>query len=146
MRIIITTNVQQSYKSVFAGFTESLFLALAPPFPKVKLLRFDGCEKGNQVHLEMDLIFFKQRWDADIIDSGERKNELFFIDNGAQLPFFLKTWRHHHRIIGQENGSTNIVDDFEYTTPFFLFDYLMYPVLYLQFAARKPIYKRIFQI
>jgi ligand-binding SRPBCC domain-containing protein len=144
MRIIITTNVEQSYKSVFQGFTETLFLALAPPFPKVKLLRFDGCKKGDQVHLEMNLILFKQRWDADIIDSGERENELFFIDNGAQLPFFLKTWKHHHRIIGQENNSTNIVDDFEYTTPFFLFDYLMYPVLYLQFAARKPIYKRIF--
>lgn len=144
MRIIITTNVNQNYKTVFQGFTKTLFLALAPPFPKVNLLRFDGCEKGDQVHLEIDMIFFKQRWDADIIESSERKNEHYFIDNGSKLPFFLKTWRHHHRIIGKENNSTDIVDDFEYTTPFFLFDYLMYPVFYLQFAARSPIYKKVF--
>ena len=144
MRFTISTNVQKSYKQVFQGFDESLFLALAPPFPKVKLLRFDGCKKGDEVHLELNLIFFKQRWDAEIIESGELENELYFIDKGAQLPFFLKKWKHHHRIIGHENGTSDIVDAIEYTTPFFLFDYLMFPVLYLQFAARKPIYKRLF--
>ncbi len=145
MKICITTIVAQNYKIVFEGFTGELFLALAPPFPPVNLLRFDGCKKGDIVELELNMILFKQRWDALIIESGERDNEVFFTDIGTKLPFFLKTWKHFHRIVQNADQTTSIVDDFEYTTPFLVLDYLMYPVLYAQFAWRKPIYRRLFK-
>jgi ligand-binding SRPBCC domain-containing protein len=145
MKIIITTQVEQNYKTVLEGFTRDLFLALAPPFPPVKLLRFDGCQKGDIVELELNMIFFKQRWDALIIESGEKENEVFFTDIGTTLPFFLKTWKHFHRIVQNSDQTSSVIDHFEYTTPFLLLDYLMYPVLYAQFAWRKPIYKKLFR-
>ncbi len=146
MRITLHTAVQQSYRTVFQGFTKDLFLKLAPPFPPIQLLRFDGCQKGDEVHLELNMIFFKQRWDALIIESGELDNELYFIDQGTTLPFFLQTWQHHHRIVQQTDGSSCIIDDFTYTSPFRLMDYLLYPVLYIQFAMRKPIYQEVFSV
>jgi ligand-binding SRPBCC domain-containing protein len=145
MKISITTQVEQDYKTVLEGFTRDLFLALAPPFPPVNLLRFDGCQKGDIVELELNMIFFKQRWDALIIESGEKENEVFFTDIGTKLPFFLKTWKHFHRILQNPDQTSSIIDHFEYTTPFLLLDYLMYPVLYAQFAWRKPIYKKLFR-
>jgi ligand-binding SRPBCC domain-containing protein len=144
MNIKLITSVKKDYKSVFEGFDEKLFLELAPVFPKVNLLHFGGCKKGDEVHLELDALLFKQRWDALIIEQGELENEIYFIDKGTRLPFFLITWQHRHRIVGKPNGTSEIIDDFDFTTPFFLFDYLIYPFLYLQFAARKPIYQRIF--
>ena len=42
MKLILKTNVKQSPQQVWAGFNQSLFEKLAPPFPRVRLLRFDG--------------------------------------------------------------------------------------------------------
>jgi ligand-binding SRPBCC domain-containing protein len=143
MNFKINTLVAQSPENVFAGFTEDLFLALAPPFPKLKLLRFDGCKKDDEVHIELNMLLFKQQWNAKIIASEKLDNEIYFIDFGIKLPFFLRFWEHRHRIIKDEKGSF-IVDDITYKTPFLLLDYLMYPLFYLQFAMRKPVYKRLF--
>ncbi len=145
MRIKIVSTVNNDIKSIFAGFDKELFLKLAPPFPPVRLLRFDGCQKGDEVHLEILIPFIPQRWDALITDFGASDSQIFFIDEGTRLPFFLKTWRHWHGIQqSSELSKSLIIDDFEYTTPYKLLDYVMYPVLYLQFLYRKPVYKRIF--
>ncbi len=145
MRICIKTQVEQDYQTVFAGFTRDLFLKLNPPFPPVKLLQFGGCKKGDQVELELNFIFFKQRWLSDITEDKMTKEEIYFIDEGVKLPFFLKTWRHKHRLVRQEN-QTIIIDDIQFTTPFLLMNYLLYPVLYLQFLYRKPIYRKLFLV
>lgn len=143
MKIIIKTKVRQDYQSVFAGFNKDLFLKLAPPFPPVKLLQFDGCEVNDIVKLELNFIFFKQTWESLIIANKATDEEIYFIDEGKKLPFFLKYWQHKHRII--KNGEqTEIIDDILYRTPFWLMDYLMFPLMYFQFYYRKPIYKKIF--
>ncbi|MGB3467198.1 MAG: hypothetical protein WBA74_18090, partial [Cyclobacteriaceae bacterium] len=69
--------------------------------------------------------------------------EFRFIDEGTSLPFFLKYWKHHHRVIADGTGS-KIVDDITFKTPFFIPAFLMYPALYGQFMYRKPIYQRFF--
>ena len=145
MRIKISTLVKQPYKKVFEGFDQNLFIKLAPPFPPVKLLRFDGCKVDDRVALRLNFIFFKQIWESLITDYQNNEQEISFMDEGVKLPFFLKYWKHHHRII-KEGEQTQIVDDISFKTPFFLFDYLMYPALYLQFLYRKPIYRKIFSI
>ena len=38
-----------------------------------------------------------------------------------------------------------IIDEIEFRTPTILTDYIFYPILYLQFLYRKPIYQRIFK-
>ncbi len=144
MHIKIHSPVQQAASQVIAGFNRDLFLQLNPPFPPVKLLRFDGSKQGDQVILELNFIFFRQTWESLITEDGENEEEIYFVDEGIKLPFFLKSWRHRHRIL-KKNTKAEIVDDIEYRTPFWLMDYLMYPVLYLQFWYRKPIYQRIFR-
>jgi ligand-binding SRPBCC domain-containing protein len=147
MHLKVESKVSRNYKEVFEGFTESLFLRLNPPFPKVKLLKFDGCKKGDKVVIELNFLLFKQIWESDIIDFQESEQEIFFIDRGNRLPFFLKEWQHKHRIVrikGAVENQTMIIDDIEYNCPFWLPSFLMYIPLYLQFMYRRPIYKKVF--
>jgi len=140
----ITTKVDENFLNVKAGFTEKLFLALNPPFPKVSLLQFDGCKKGDIVSLELNFIFFKQVWKSLITEDETSKNEFRFVDEGTNMPFFFKYWRHHHRVIADGNSS-RIVDDITFKTPILIPAFLVYPALYLQFLYRRPVYKRYFQ-
>lgn len=144
MKITLRTKVDASLPAVWQGFDESLFEKLSPPFPPVKLARFDGSHEGDVVSLELNFIFFKQKWVSHIVEQRETEEEIYFIDKGVELPFFLSFWQHKHRLIRAPQGGTIIADEIEYRTPILLFDYLMYPVMWAQFAYRGPIYKKIF--
>lgn len=144
MRLKITTKVNQSYLEVKDGFTKELFLSLNPPFPPVKLLRFDGCSTGDIVSLELNFIFFKQRWESAITFDRTNDTTFEFIDEGRRLPFFLSTWKHHHLVRKTSNQHSEIIDDITFSSSIWLIDLLLYPALYLQFLYRKPVYKRIF--
>lgn len=143
MKLTLRTSVQQSYQQVWSGFTEDLFKKLSLPFPPVKVIQFDGCEKGNHVVLELNFLLFRQRWTSLIIEQEITTKEVFFVDKGIKLPFFLSFWQHCHRII-KAGEQTIIADEIEFRTPFVLTDYLFYPLLWLQFTYRKPIYRRVF--
>lgn len=144
MKILIKTPVGKDYKTVWSGFNRDLFEALKPPFLPLTLKRFDGSRTGDEVHIQLGFGILKQDWNALIIEHDENEQECYFVDEGSKLPFFLKTWYHKHRIIRQADGSSVIVDDIDFTTPFKLMDYIMYPLMYMQFAARQPIYKKVF--
>lgn len=144
MHLKLKTKVKQDYLSVKDGFDEKLFLSLNPPFPPVKLKEFGGCAKGDKVHLELNFIFFKQDWISDITFDNTSETVFEFIDEGTQLPFFLKYWKHHHIVERVDDNGSYIIDDIEFKSPFKLMDFILYPVLWLQFAYRKPIYKRLF--
>ena len=143
MKISISTPVGQNMEKVWAGFDEELFGALAPPFPPVKVLAFEGCRPGDVVSLELNFILFKQNWTSIITEQKTTPNEIYFIDKGTKLPFFLRFWEHKHRILSAESGSI-IVDEITFESPFAPTDYILFPFMYLQFLYRKPIYKKIF--
>ncbi|MFT7363029.1 MAG: ligand-binding SRPBCC domain-containing protein [Algoriphagus sp.] len=143
MKITIETSVHQDYLQVKEGFNEMLFKKLSPPFPPVKLLRFDGSTKGDLVTLELNFIFFKQKWTSEIMEDQTTDKEFYFIDKGIELPFFLKKWTHKHRIV--KDGENSIIrDEIDYQAPFRILTLILYPAMLLQFAYRKPIYKKIF--
>ncbi len=149
MHLILKTLVRQPVPMVWAGFDRSLFDRLSPPFPPVDVVRFDGCLPGNVVHLRLNFFLFRQDWISSIVDqqtlpTADRPDEIFFVDEGTQLPFFLRYWRHRHRLLRDASGGTLIVDDVTFQSPFRLMDYLLYPVLWLQFAYRKPVYRAVF--
>lgn len=144
MKINIETKVDQNYLAVKEGFDETLFTKLSPPFPPVKLLRFDGSKKGDIVSLELNFLLFKQKWTSEIIEDNTTSKEFYFVDKGVQLPFFLKEWQHRHRLI-KVGENTVIRDEITYKGAFGIFTVLLYPALYLQFLYRKPIYKKIFK-
>ena len=144
MHLKLKTKVNQNYLQVKDGFNENLFLSLNPPFPPVKLKEFGGCNMGDRVHLELNFIFFKQDWISDITYDHTNDHLFEFIDEGVKMPFFLRYWKHHHIVSKISELNSAIIDDIHFKTPFLFFDYLFYPVLWLQFAYRKPIYRRIF--
>lgn len=145
VNITIKTIVDQRLPEVIAGFHGDLFLKLNPPFPKVRLVRFDGCRKGDIVSMKLDFLIFKQTWTSEITENQSSSDEFFFIDKGIQMPFFFKYWRHKH-ILQAQDDKTVVIDDITYQTPSLLTDWLMYPLLYLQFLYRKPIYKKVFRL
>lgn len=144
MNITIETPVEQGYLEVKAGFTETLFKKLAPPFPPVKVLRFEGCKTGDEVALELNFLLFKQKWTSLITADETSDVEFFFLDEGVQLPFFLGKWKHKHRIISSGKGAV-IRDEIDFEGPFGWMTPLLFPVLWLQFWYRKPIYQKIFK-
>jgi ligand-binding SRPBCC domain-containing protein len=144
VNIKISTKVNQSLLKVWEGFNLELFSKLAPPFPPVVVKEFGGCLKGDKVHLELNFILFKQDWISDIVDQKRTESEIYFIDEGIKLPFFLKYWQHRHRLV-KDNQGTLIIDDITFKTPTILTDFLFYPLMYLQFLYRKPIYKKVFE-
>ncbi len=141
MRIILKTAVEQSHDQVFDQFDQSLFKALAPPFPPIKIERFDGKAIGDVVIVKLGLI--NQRWVSKITSVIQSEKESSFTDQGQELPFFLSKWVHHHRILAHEKGAL-IVDDITYQSPYKVLDYLLYPIMWAQFAYRKPIYRKWF--
>jgi len=145
MHIILETVVQAALPDVWSGFDRKLFDQLSPPFPPVEVVRFDGCLRGDVVILRLNFLMFRQDWESLITDQQTRADEIYFIDEGVRLPFFLRYWRHRHRLVRHESGGTVVIDDITFRTPFRLLDYLMYPLLWAQFAYRKPIYKRVFK-
>jgi len=143
MYLKISTVVEAPFEKVKNGFDRELFQQLNPPFPPVKLLRFDGSKKGDLVSLQLNFLFFKQQWTSEITEDHEDKEQFYFIDQGTKLPFFLKKWRHKHFVNRKAKGA-EIVDDIYFRTPFLFLDFIMYPVLWLQFMYRKPVYKKYF--
>lgn len=143
MRICIVTQVAQDFRTVYEKFDLELFKKLKPPFVRIYVKRFDGCKKGDVIHLELGFLGARQEWLGTITEYEQNDNEIKFTDTGVKPPGFLKDWRHVHRITGN-NDSSFIADDITYKTGNVLLDYIMYPVLYYMFYIRKKIYKSSF--
>ncbi len=146
MHVTLRTTVGQPPAQVLAGFTRALFVALAPPFPRLRVLRFDGCRTGDQVEIELDTLVKRLPWTSLIVEDGVRPDgTLFFIDEGQVLPPPLRYWRHRHLIEPGPSGGSVVVDALEYRTASRLLDALLYPAMWAQFAWRRPIYRRWFR-
>ncbi|MGY3088359.1 ligand-binding SRPBCC domain-containing protein [Hymenobacter sp. UYAg731] len=146
MHVTLRTAVSQPPAVVMAGFTRELFVALAPPFPRLRLLRFDGCCTGDRVEIELDTLVKRLPWTSLIVDDGVQPDGTqFFVDEGQILPPPLRFWRHRHLIQPGPQGGSMIVDALEYRTASRLLDALIYPAMWAQFAWRRPIYRRWFR-
>ena len=134
MKIYFSTKVESNLQYIKSKFTRELFLFLAPPFIPIKLIRFDGCSPGDEVHLKMGLflkdhLFLGSEWISLITEEKCDKKQWYFIDEGSKLPWPLKKWKHIHGVkAGSENVCT-ITDHIEFTSGFFLVDIFMYPFL-----------------
>ncbi|ALW87239.1 hypothetical protein AUC43_05180 [Hymenobacter sedentarius] len=145
MHVTLRTAVAQPPAQVMAGFTRDLFVALAPPFPRLRVLRFDGCRTGDRVEIELSTLVARLPWTSLIVDDGQLPDGTrFFVDEGQRLPPPLRYWRHRHLIQPGPSGGSIIVDALEYRTASPLLDALLYPAMWAQFAWRKPIYRRWF--
>ncbi len=143
MRIIIKTKVKLDFEKVFQAFDINLFMKLIPPFVSLSVIRFDGCQKNDEIHIEVKILWIKQKWISLITEQYSNEKEIYFIDEGVLLPKPLKYWKHKH-IIEKSIDSSIIIDDICYNTNNILLDFLLFPALLLQFFFRKPVYKSYF--
>ncbi|MEZ4771763.1 MAG: hypothetical protein R3D00_01190 [Bacteroidia bacterium] len=145
MRILLKTPVSGHFRDVFGRFDRKLFEALKPPGIHLEIVQFDGSQTGNTVHLKLTILgLLKQEWISKITEDSIGSDSAWFVDEGEKLPGFLRYWRHRHLVTQHGVNNSIITDDITFRTPFFLLDYIMYPVLYLQFAMRGPLYKKFF--
>ena len=145
VNILIKSEVKADFDYVVDCFNIELFKALKPPLISLDVTRFDGCKKGDEVHLEIGLGPLKQQWVSLITADGKTKDEWFFIDEGHILPPPLASWKHKHRVIKLSENKTLIVDDIQYSSGSKPLDFIIYPAMYLQFWLRKPAYKKFFK-
>ncbi|WP_181309002.1 hypothetical protein [Rufibacter sp. XAAS-G3-1] len=143
MKLYLQIPVAQEYRAVLEGFTVDLFRALSPPFPRLKILRFDGSFPGDRVEVELQAGPLKRRWTSLITQREVTAHEAWFVDEGQELPSLLKYWRHKH-LITRAGTHSIIHEQIEYRTGSRVLDALLYPILYAQFSARGPVYRKFF--
>ncbi|MGB3617714.1 MAG: hypothetical protein WBA12_06315 [Catalinimonas sp.] len=141
MRLNVCTTVSESLPEVAARFDQRLFEHLSPPFPSVRIVRYDGGQPGDEVHLELSFLLFRQPWVSRITTAETTADEVCFVDEGIELPFFLGRWRHRHRMLALSGRRAAIVDEIEFEAPVRWLTPLLAPVLLGQFLARRPGYR-----
>jgi ligand-binding SRPBCC domain-containing protein len=138
MNILIKTPINSDFKIVFSKFNLELFTALKPPLVSLKVKRFDGCKKGDEVHLVVN----GKLWVSHITELYESEDEIYFVDIGVIIPAPLKSWKHIHRVERTGDKTCAVIDDINYSTGFKMLDLLIYPALKFMFLLRCPVYKR----
>ncbi|SDK80934.1 Ligand-binding SRPBCC domain-containing protein [Catalinimonas alkaloidigena] len=144
MKVIVRTQVRCPLEQVWQRFDQELFEALAPPFPPVRLLRYDGNQEGDQVHLSLDLGVVQFAWVSLITEVRRSETESYFVDEGLALPPLLTYWRHRHRLLRLSAHHTLIIDEVEYRMASRAVEIAAAPGFWAQFLYRQPIYRRYF--
>lgn len=146
MHLVLRFPVAQPPAVVAAGFTRALFVALAPPFPKFHLIRYDGSRTGDTVIIELQAGPKRWRWTSRITDDGVLPDGThFFVDEGQLVPAPLRQWRHRHLIEPAPGGGSVIVEDIHFSTGRRWLDWLIRPAMWAQFKLRGPVYRRWFK-
>ena len=144
MRVKIQTKVEKNYSEVFQGFDIHLFMKLKPPLVGLNVIRFDGCKAGDIIHVVINFPGIKKEWISEITENAENSNEKYFVDEGKVLPKPLRYWKHRH-VIQKSIDSSVIIDDISYSTKSKILDFMLFPLIFLQFFYRKPVYKSYFR-
>jgi ligand-binding SRPBCC domain-containing protein len=145
MNLYFRTPINQTMETVAKRFDKKLFNFLSPEFSAVKIKRFDGCMTGDEIHLELTTLGMHQDWVSVITSHREDSQEWGFIDEGKILPWPLKRWHHHHRVVKTSEFRCEIIDDIHYECPNQALEKIMYPVLWSVFAIRPGRYKKFFR-
>lgn len=144
MKVQLKAKVQGNYVDVYEKFDIKFFEYLLPAFPKSEIIQFTGSKTGDIVELRFKKPL-NQRWVSDITDHKIEEDHAYFVDEGSELPWPLKFWKHKHIIRKVDNSTSIIEDDMQYSTNIKLLDLLMWPVVYLAFRPRKSLYRKYFE-
>ena len=146
MRILFKTPVSLPFENIREKFDQKLFYYLSPPIIPFKILRFDGCKKDDEIHLELGFLSVKQKWVSVITSEETNLKGWSFIDEGKVLPWPLSYWKHHHRVDKISENESEIVDDIEYKCSPEFMGPLVAPFLWSLFAIRPYRYKKFFKV
>jgi ligand-binding SRPBCC domain-containing protein len=132
------------FETVKSKFNIQLLEYLSPIFPIVKIKRYDGNLVNDQIHIQLGFILFSWNWISNISVFESNLNNWYFVDEGLQLPPFLKKWAHKHEIQNRENGAI-IVDEIEFEAGRFWPEIFVKFMLWMQFSQRPAMYKKYFK-
>ena len=138
----LSSPVKAPLSHIKEHFTSDLLLKLSPPFPQVSLERFDGCKKDDQVILKINLLLMKLTWSSLITAENDTPEEWYLVDEGVDMPFGLRFWRHQHRVIEVNPLHSLIIDEISFDTGMTFLNYLLFPFLWGMIFYRKPLYKK----
>ncbi len=144
MKIVLKTLIRRNFETVVDGFNRDLFTYLLPPSLIAKLVRYDGQQRGDFIHLRFRLPFIND-WKVVIKEVQHTDKEYRFVDRGLKMPFGLIYWQHVHRVVSLGKDRCVIVDEMEYESSWILQDLINYVLLYLAFFPRKFLYKKYFE-
>ena len=144
MKINIETKVEGHFLDVYKAFDLQLFEFLKPKGAKMEIIDFTGSKKGDTVRIRF-IRPVKTDWISEISEDFVGDDEAYFIDQGTILPWPLSSWKHKHLISHESNTHSIIKDQIEFKTISFILDYLIWPIMYIAFALRKPLYKKYFK-
>ena len=144
MKLYFETKIDNNFEIIKKHFNRDLFLALKPPGVNIELERFDGCTKGDEVHLKIQSPVLTQHWISHITSNSSTPDEWSFVDEGFELPWPLKYWKHIHVVKKLNENQSLIIDDITFSSSSFIFDLPLKPLLWLSFAVRPKRYKKFF--
>lgn len=145
MNLLFKTKIGLPFEKIREQFNRELFIKLAPSFIPFHLARFDGCQKGQEVHLELGPKVLSQKWVSLITYEETNASGWSFIDEGKILPWPLSSWKHHHRVDVISPKESLVVDDINYEcSPSFLTP-LIKPFLWMVFSIRPKRYQKFFK-
>jgi len=131
-------------ENVIARFDVTLLEYVSPPIPKININIYEGGNVGDRMDFTLDFFLFNRRWAGKITERVEKVDEFWFVDEGDQMAFGLRYWRHVHHVKQAGEGSI-ITDKVDFRTANSFFDLFLFPAMYLQFLYRKPRYRRYFR-
>lgn len=145
MKLYFETPIERPFDEIRDRFNKELFLYLSPPLIPFDLKRFDGCKKGDEIHIDLGINGLTQKWVSLITFEETNAAGWSFIDEGKVLPFPLKYWKHHHRVDKISEQKSLIVDDITFEcSPGFLSP-MIKPLLWTVFSIRPGRYKKFFE-
>lgn len=142
-RFSLNTFVEKDFQDVFSKFDRDLFNYLLPPSFLVKVNRYDGNQKGDEVHVEFKFPF-KASMNVVITDVIMEPDHAYFVDQGLQLPFGMKEWKHTHHVFREPKGS-RICDEVHFSCNFRILYLLYFPLLWFSMKLRNRPYQKYFK-
>lgn len=142
MRFTVTSDVRGvSPREAYSVFTDQLLTTLSPPFAKPVTRLYEGNRPGHRLHFILHTPLGAKTWTGKVTEEQVSEAEIYFIDEGAEMPFGLTYWRHKHRLI-KTNEGTRIRDEVQFETKNSFLAFFLFPVLWFQLLYRKPMYEK----
>jgi ligand-binding SRPBCC domain-containing protein len=139
-----STSIPYPIADVTACFNQNLFSFLAPAFPRLKILRYDGQKKDDRIEIELDFGLWRSLWVAHIVRTWQTDDAWGFEDVGGPLPFPFTTWQHQHKLDKISQTETLVTDFVGFRAGAWWRTLCFKWVVQGMLAGRGPQYKRYF--
>jgi len=145
MKLYFETPTERPFTEIRDQFNRGRFIYLSPALVPFEIRRFDGCKKGDEIHINLGINGLTRKWVSLITFEETNAAGWSFIDEGKLLPFPLKYWKHHHRVDKISAQKSLIVDDITFECqPAFLTP-VTRALLWTVFSVRPGRYKKFFE-